>query len=67
MLSQEIIQQWLCVDQTYELFTDIMGRGGASNVYLQSVCTCVHGLQEWQFYHEYINELRFKLGKARLP
>ena len=36
MLFQEIIQQWLCVDQSYELFTDIMGRGGASNVCLDS-------------------------------
>ena len=27
------IQQWLCVEQSCELCTDIRGRGGASNVH----------------------------------
>ena len=26
-------QQWLCVEQSCELFTDIRGRGGASNMH----------------------------------
>jgi len=28
----KIFQQWVCVEQSCELFTDIRGKGGASNV-----------------------------------
>ena len=29
-------EEWLCVEQNRELFTDIRGRGGASNVCFHS-------------------------------
>ena len=32
----KIFQQWLCAEQSCELFTDIRRRGGASNVSLHS-------------------------------
>ena len=32
-LVERAFQQWLCVEQSCELCTDIRGRGGASNVH----------------------------------
>ena len=34
--SRQEAEEWLCVEQSRELFNDVMGRGGASNACFHS-------------------------------
>ena len=36
LVLEKKAEEWLCVEQSHELFSDIRGRGGASNVCFHS-------------------------------